>query len=338
MSRLTKTKPKDIYPLFYTEEGLVSIAKRHKIAVETLRKWWVEEFGKRVVESKLARNRLARSKIKPEDTYTAFHTSEGFKVVAARFSVSPNTLRKWWTEKFGKKAFDKRSQQQHHKGIFKAIESRIVLIVNGKKRCGKCGVFKKTSEFNKAYGKIVSWCKSCANSDPNKKEGIIRYHQRRSEFINSLKNHPCADCGKSYPPYCMEFDHVRGKKIASVAILKYCSMARILKEITKCDIVCANCHRVRTQSKKTHKTTRPKNRIWLNSLKNSLCKDCGNIYPPVAMDFDHVRGIKVKGVGSMQNWGRQKILAEIAKCELVCANCHRKRTYSKLKNLNIGIE
>jgi hypothetical protein len=49
------------------------------------------------------------------------------------------------------------------------------------------------------------------------------------------------------------------------------------------------------------------------------------------MDFDHARGEKVINVGLMVGWGYTvaEILSEIAKCDVVCANCHRKRTYER---------
>lgn len=49
------------------------------------------------------------------------------------------------------------------------------------------------------------------------------------------------------------------------------------------------------------------------------------------MDFDHL-GDKFKNVSAMiqEGFGIKKILAEAAKCEVVCANCHRLRTWSRL--------
>lgn len=68
-------------------------------------------------------------------------------------------------------------------------------------------------------------------------------------------------------------------------------------------------------------------RQWQDSLKTGPCTDCGNRFPPVCMDWDHLPGqVKVRAVGMMLSYSREKVLAEIAKCELVCANCHRIRT------------
>lgn len=66
-----------------------------------------------------------------------------------------------------------------------------------------------------------------------------------------LKSNPCVDCGGSFPHYVMEWDHVpeRGEKIRCVASLmtgRVISSPTIQKEIQKCDLVCANCHKIRT--------------------------------------------------------------------------------------------
>lgn len=63
---------------------------------------------------------------------------------------------------------------------------------------------------------------------------------------------------------------------------------------------------------------------------NTPCIDCGVQYPPYVMDFDHRDpGEKVSEVGRLVQLGnRQAIWDEIAKCDLVCSNCHRERTYA----------
>lgn len=69
---------------------------------------------------------------------------------------------------------------------------------------------------------------------------------------------------------------------------------------------------------------------WLNSLKNKPCLDCKQKYPHYVMDFDHLRDKKFTLSKARKGfWARNKILAEIEKCELVCSNCHRERTYQR---------
>lgn len=58
---------------------------------------------------------------------------------------------------------------------------------------------------------------------------------------------PCADCGKNYPPYVMDFDHIKGTKVEGIAVLAgRGARAALLRELPKCELVCANCHRERT--------------------------------------------------------------------------------------------
>lgn len=66
------------------------------------------------------------------------------------------------------------------------------------------------------------------------------------EYLKKIKDVPCKDCGQKYPSYVMDFDHVRGKKRHCVGSLVGQTIKRIAEEIALCDVVCANCHRVRT--------------------------------------------------------------------------------------------
>lgn len=70
--------------------------------------------------------------------------------------------------------------------------------------------------------------------------------------MDDLKSAPCVDCGKVYPPYVMHFDHVPGRGIKLFNIGAWTggrtvsTMESLLEEIAKCDLVCANCHAIRT--------------------------------------------------------------------------------------------
>lgn len=56
----------------------------------------------------------------------------------------------------------------------------------------------------------------------------------------------CVDCGYNAHPAALQFDHVRGVKVAAVARLVHSAWPTILEEIAKCDVRCANCHAVAT--------------------------------------------------------------------------------------------
>ena len=62
------------------------------------------------------------------------------------------------------------------------------------------------------------------------------------------------------------------------------------------------------------------------------CVDCGYNEHPAALDFDHMPGTeKLFNIGQEKHRALDQLLAEIAKCELVCANCHRIRTVSRAR-------
>ena len=84
--------------------------------------------------------------------------------------------------------------------------------------------------------------------DKNRQKCLDSVKQRALQgqtILHELKNKPCSDCGNRFPPGVMDFDHVVGKKEANLSEMKTYSKRRILSEAEKCDIVCANCHRIR---------------------------------------------------------------------------------------------
>ena len=74
--------------------------------------------------------------------------------------------------------------------------------------------------------------------------------EKNKLIVWAAKSVPCADCGRRYPPYVMDFDHVRGSKVGNISHLKVRSTsAALLAEIAKCEVVCANCHRIRSHER-----------------------------------------------------------------------------------------
>lgn len=70
---------------------------------------------------------------------------------------------------------------------------------------------------------------------------------RLRRLLEQLKDVPCADCGGRYPTVCMDFDHRPGtEKKFSISGAASRRPEDVRAEIAKCDIVCANCHRIRT--------------------------------------------------------------------------------------------
>jgi hypothetical protein len=78
-----------------------------------------------------------------------------------------------------------------------------------------------------------------------------RNQERNRAYRNTVKlERGCADCGYREHHEALDFDHVRGEKRFQLAAVTCQSLAAIDAEIAKCDVVCANCHRVRTAQRR----------------------------------------------------------------------------------------
>src|SRR4029077_932503 len=91
-----------------------------------------------------------------------------------------------------------------------------------------------------------------------------------------------------------------------------------------------NREKIREADRLSTVSTRKERRAWLDAYKVAAgCTDCGYDAHPRALDFDHIGTDKTGNVGRLAHhriaWDR--LMAEIAKCEVVCANCHRVRTW-----------
>jgi hypothetical protein len=177
----------------------------------------------------------------------------------------------------------------------------------------------------------------------------VRSRQREAvEFLRGLRCVPCTDCGGAFPPYAMDFDH-NGDAPKDFWILQRAgavSRERLLSEIAKCDVVCANCHRARTHARalerrrrrveegghpKTESRLRREQTALLQELRDVPCTDCRQRFPFFAMEFDH-RDPTAKAFELTRMLGRlatEELVEEANKCDIVCANCHRKRTYER---------
>ncbi len=72
----------------------------------------------------------------------------------------------------------------------------------------------------------------------------------------------------------------------------------------------------------------------LAHLTGKACIDCGET-DPIVLDFDHKDpALKFKSISSMLSghYSWKTILSEIEKCDIRCANCHRRKTYFQLNS------
>lgn len=128
------------------------------------------------------------------------------------------------------------------------------------KVCTECKLLKPFNQFDIKRGKPRSNCKACVSrytkqhyirnkayylkkATTNRRKARERLRKFLYDYYNS---HACVDCGES-DPIVLEFDHIK-EKYSNIARManRALSLKRIEVEISKCEVVCANCHRRRT--------------------------------------------------------------------------------------------
>lgn len=134
-------------------------------------------------------------------------------------------------------------------------------------KCTRCERLKACTEFppiRRGEAELQPWCRACfaeANREhyaQNRRSEVARLRQnvdatRRANHLAImayLLKHPCVDCGEP-DPIVLDFDHISGKR-ANVSELANsgATWPRVEEEIARCEVRCANCHRIRTGQRK----------------------------------------------------------------------------------------
>lgn len=217
--------------------------------------------------------------------------------------------------------------------------------------CGKCRRILPTSSFGRSRrdGR-QAWCRGCFKAYFAERGELHREQSGRAQaaprsaanrfLATYLAGAKCADCGVA-DPAVLEFDHLRDKR-RSISTMRMwgCSTEDLVNEISKCEVVCANCHRQRTCARSGSwrcdpdgldsveglaKGQRRNLKTLRDHLRKNGCVDCGISDLPV-LDFDH-RGEKTieVAVAASSGLSTARLMAEIEKCDVRCACCHRRR-------------
>jgi hypothetical protein len=100
------------------------------------------------------------------------------------------------------------------------------------------------------YTKYAHCAECVAIRNRSNRSKIYEQTKKNQEFVKrhvqKLRCNPCHDCKKTYPWYIMEFDHRDGRDLNYRSFKNIKSMKRLKIELTKCDLVCRNCHGIRT--------------------------------------------------------------------------------------------
>jgi hypothetical protein len=130
---------------------------------------------------------------------------------------------------------------------------------NIQRLCTSCKNRQPIEDFHRRGGGTQSWCKSCRkqyDAEYWQRTRVRRMHLRKQhrrrlvDWYRAMKEDaPCTDCGGAFHHAAMQWDHLPGRpkrREVSNMILTGFRRETILEEIAKCELVCANCHAVRT--------------------------------------------------------------------------------------------
>lgn len=85
-----------------------------------------------------------------------------------------------------------------------------------------------------------------------KNERDRRNADRKREILNHYKIAVgCVDCGYNAHPWALEFDHKEPRQGKTIGSMMYSAWKLIWEEVWKCDVVCCNCHAIRTYTRKS---------------------------------------------------------------------------------------
>ncbi|HEV2062313.1 MAG TPA: hypothetical protein VGR12_05630, partial [Solirubrobacteraceae bacterium] len=226
-------------------------------------------------------------------------------------------------------------------------QSRAVTESGLRRTCSRCRRDLPIEAFNRLRAGHQYYCRECFREYFTRRGDVHRDQVRvtaparrrlaRKIVREVLATARCTDCGLA-DPIVLEFDHVGPKRQTLAALVQRAAgRRRLLEEMAQCEIVCANCHRRRTARRGAwFRITGRAAPSWspaqlrnqqhiVDVLGASTCIDCGDS-DIVILEFDH-RGEKRGNVSTMASWASLDTLrAEIAKCDVRCANCHRRRT------------
>lgn len=155
-----------------------------------------------------------------------------------------------------------------------------------------------------------------------------RRRKRKADLVTAYGGR-CVDCGYSTCPEALQFHH-RDPSTKDFRLGAFNgSLVRLLAEAAKCDLVCANCHRIRhafQASASPHRIVELRRQMKLRAIASfgGVCMGCSSAHAPAALEFHHPDASKkefaISVDGIYRSW--EKIQKELENCVMLCANCH----------------
>lgn len=204
----------------------------------------------------------------------------------------------------------------------------------GRRFCLDCSPFGTHNTSKRPPGNLTN-DDLMAHRRRRRSEKTYRYQKKRRRQLKAqlvaMRGGQCSDCPYAGPPAAFDFHH-RDARAKRFGIGKFNGpWGELLAEAEKCDMLCANCHRIRHAAEdvrsKGGAVVDYRRRLKVRAVEymGGCCYECDVSGPSAIFDFHHVDGSDKRfGIGEdgiPRRW--DKIVAELEKCVMLCANCHR---------------
>lgn len=161
--------------------------------------------------------------------------------------------------------------------------------------------------------------------------------ERIRTLISSIKI-ACVICGFD-DKRALHFDHI-DRSTKEINVSQTISYNKIMNEIPKCQVLCANCHHDKTTKESTSNRSKRNfvpivDKIKLALEECTLCKTKVTDGNTANFHFDHIDpSSKLANVSQIANHftSIQFLFDEIEKCRLLCANCHSIHTHEQIQS------
>jgi len=214
----------------------------------------------------------------------------------------------------------------------------------GQRYCTNCGHINPEDQFKSSHcrrQRLTKWCQTCRQSQSRSQiNPTTTAGKCRARWEEWKSKNPCVICGET-DTQLIEADHLRDKvRPCSASSYWACrgGVPALEKELAKCQSLCCWHHRLKSDRERgTQKQkTRLKRRAIINAekLRRGKCLRCPRrvtLETCCAFDFDHSdRSTKVIDVSQLvdrsQAFFDKHIDSELKACDMLCCNCHKKKT------------
>ena len=244
-------------------------------------------------------------------------------------------------------------RESNRRSQAKCLRIALKKVQEGFQTCISCLKIKPNADFESKVhrrNKMTTRCQHCRDLQrKNQKNPSTKVGKCREFWQNWKKEQTCVDCGlQDYR--VLEADHVRGEKVHTVSDYHYWSyrggVDAMRKELKKCVPRCRICHTLKTKERSDLKRMKEgrkqqpsiecrQNEINAIKLNIGACVYCNRKVTPAtcrAFDFDHLdEKNKIICISKLayksQTYYVKHLRSEISKCQLLCRNCHKIKTY-----------